>query len=484
MSIALVRCAALVSAVVTTACVSSMDAAPAAPEFGPERELEAAADDLNGVWASVGYGRVFEIAPGLVVDAYDITPTTCIQSDEDEPLSTWYDTVTLSSDGAQAIFRFTPEPYPYRFGRIDAVPERCVAATDEPASPSAVLDAFSAYFETHYPFFDLYGVDWDARMAEARAAVHDDLDGNALFDVLVHALRGVNDAHVELVATIDDERRRHEAYPAPTEAALRAAAEAGGGSAREAQRAFQRGYWQTNIRDDLLSGAGEQAGANRISHGLITPNIGYLAMVTVAGFTDEVYETELDAVTAALEPAFAAFKRAEVEAVIVDLSINYGGYDYISRAVAGRFTDTASPAYTKQAMDDPRLEPETVMVEPASGSRFTGPVYVITSDVTVSGGETLTLALRALENVTHVGQRTRGALSDMLFKTLPNGWRLSLSNEEYRDQDGVLWEARGIEPHHALPVFVADAPLESHVAAVRAVVEMIDADVASAPPGP
>ncbi|MCB1590330.1 MAG: hypothetical protein KDI56_15575, partial [Xanthomonadales bacterium] len=103
------------------------------------------------------------------------------------------------------------------------------------------------------------------------------------------------------------------------------------------------------------------------------------------------------------------------------------------------------------------------------------PVYLLTSDITVSGGEILTLALRALPQVIHVGAATRGALSDILEKPLGEGWVLTLSNEVYRDTQGQLWEGRGIEPQRPLPVFEAgQAPL----AALTALRQMIERDLA------
>jgi C-terminal processing protease CtpA/Prc len=75
--------------------------------------------------------------------------------------------------------------------------------------------------------------------------------------------------------------------------------------------------------------------------------------------------------------------------------------------------------------------------------------------------------------VTHVGQTTRGTLSDVLSKPLPNGWSLNLSNEIYIDADGRRWEGVGIPPQIALDVFSAQDPTKGHVEAVRAIVAAI-----------
>jgi hypothetical protein len=53
--------------------------------------------------------------------------------------------------------------------------------------------------------------------------------------------------------------------------------------------------------------------------------------------------------------------------------------------------------------------------------------------------------MRTLPNVVHLGETTDGSLFDELWKTPPNGWMLSSSNEVYLDSDGVLWDCRGTE---------------------------------------
>ena len=78
------------------------------------------------------------------------------------------------------------------------------------------------------------------------------------------------------------------------------------------------------------------------------------------------------------------------------------------------------------------------------------------------------MALRPLEHVAHVGETTRGAFSNALVKPLPNGWTVSLSNEQYVDSQGQCWEGRGIPPEETLTVFESSNPLKSHVEVVMA----------------
>ena len=61
----------------------------------------------------------------------------------------------------------------------------------------------------------------------------------------------------------------------------------------------------------------------------------------------------------------------------------------------------------------------------------------------------------------------------MLWKPLPNGWSLSLSNEVYLDSDGKLWEGSGIPPEVPLEVFSKKDVTVGHLKAVRAVVDLV-----------
>ena len=122
-------------------------------------------------------------------------------------------------------------------------------------------------------------------------------------------------------------------------------------------------------------------------------------------------------------------------------------------------------AYTKVALGAQDVEPQPFHVEPSKRVSYLGPVYLLTSDVTVSAGETFTLYMRALPNVVHVGGTTRGAFSDMIEKPLPNGWSLALSAEIYRDPDGRSYEVRGLPPQVKREVFPEDDLTGGHARA-------------------
>jgi carboxyl-terminal processing protease len=100
----------------------------------------------------------------------------------------------------------------------------------------------------------------------------------------------------------------------------------------------------------------------------------------------------------------------------------------------------------------------------------------VTDRETISAAEILTMCLRALPNVTHIGEATRGSLSDILTKDLPNGWTLNLSNEVYLDSERKGWEGKGIPPHTEFMVHAEDTAPGDSEAAARAMISHVLAE--------
>ena len=93
--------------------------------------------------------------------------------------------------------------------------------------------------------------------------------------------------------------------------------------------------------------------------------------------------------------------------------------------LAGRLTDAAYVAYTKAARVDPhdptRHGPaRPAIVTPADGPRYTGPIRLLISDLTVSAGETFTEALMGRAPApTRIGSTTQGVFSDDMKRKAP-----------------------------------------------------------------
>lgn len=426
-----------------------------------------------GVWISSGYGYLVD-ARREKARLYHVVNDVCVEN----PAGgiTVLDFFGLyRQDDASTLRLFSAlDPYPHRFQKIGALPDSCTPPTAN--TQLDTFDAFVAYFAAHYAFFDLYGVDWAERTAQARRQLTAEIGDKALFELMSELLRPLKDSHIKIEAIAGGEKLVYDGNPGKTDLAVAAWAERTGIGQREAIMQFRRAYWLDDIRDTVLAGNGVLAANGRVQYGMAAEGVGYVAVVSMGGFVngegDTAYQ-ELGVLDAAMDEALALFDDRQAQAVIVDLSLNTGGYDFVGLALAGRFAADRQLAYTRRAGDDPAADDFEIHVEPSEGRRFTGPVYVLTSDLTKSAAEIGTLALRALPNVTHLGERTRGAFSTVLTKHLPNGWVLSLSNEIYTDPAGVVWEGKGIEPQRTISVFDQQNPLAGHAEAVRKVVELI-----------
>lgn len=449
-------------------CATSSGGARSVPSEEPVLLVKdgATSEAARGVWRSRGYGLLLTVAPeGLKLHHETAAGCYADPGGEASLLTSLVYRVPGTSAEELALVS-DPGETRYLFRRIPSLPPACEAATDW--TPPRLFDVFAATFTEQYAFFPEHRVDWQARVAANRSRVTATTDAGALFGVFSDMLAGLEDAHLGLAAEIDGEERSFSAGPGLTTQRLEARARKAGVPEREAKRDWLRAY-RDGILQTVLKGTGHHVANQRILHGRVG-DIGYLNVLTMGGFVggEPTLAEERGALRAVLDEALTSFQGAR--AVIVDVSNNRGGYDAVARDLAARFTDTRRLAYTKR----PRqvdMTPQPFFVEPSEGPRFTGPVYLVTSDVTVSAGEVFTLCMRVLPNVTHVGTTTRGAFSDVLVKPLPNGWRMELSNELYLDPAGTSYEARGIPAAQPLDVFPEDDLDGGHAKAVLSLME-------------
>lgn len=424
------------------------------------------ATGARGIWRSTESGWILEIDT-TGITRWQETPVNCYPTATDGP--TFMGQVEYRYfhplDNQQARFEYLPGDGHAIFEQLDALPSACSAEID--AGPVETFETFVAIFDRHYAFFEQRGVDWAAITDAARDDVRPDMTETELFEVLAGLIAPLGDSHTKLFATIDGENRR--AQFGLGETLPRMTADGG-------ETPWLIGLIQQLFTDVLDPGA-QHIANDRVILGRIDDRVGYIQFLTMGGFTSEHAagseawaRAELDALDAILDTALDDF--STLDGVILDLTNNRGGYDAICRAIASRFTDAAFPGYSVRTDWEaaPAREYEIV---PYDGVRFTGPVYVLTSDVTVSCGEITTLMLRQQPNVTQAGATTRGAFSTPLAKPLPNGWYVELSNEIFADASGAVFEGHGLVPDLVLPPFPAKAPIAGHARLVETVVESI-----------
>jgi carboxyl-terminal processing protease len=423
--------------------------------------------EASGIWQSRGYGWTLSMANGNV-EFHERNGPFCLARVRDtNSLADNIAHAVTSPDGSILTVPSDAPGYNYIFERIDRLPEPCQRPKSS-FTPSEIIDYVDAIFTQHYPFFSLRGTDWPRIVAAARAKVTATTADEQLFDIISEMLRALRDGHVTLAAVYDGRRRRFRSdadvvappLPPPVNeseitprARLIAEAAIGVGAA-----------WTAGIGELLLNDSAVSVQEGRILYGMIG-DVGLLTVRSMEGYDG------IEDIDAAMESAITAL--ASAKAIILDISMNDGGQDVISARIVGRFATRVTAGYYKKPGDHAGSELQQIDVVPSIGRRYTGPVFILTSRVTGSAAEIFTLAMRALPNVTHVGGRTRGILSDMLIKSLPNGWTVSLSSEVYLDHRKRSFEWTGIPPDVPLEVRREAKSRDADIAAARALVDLI-----------
>jgi hypothetical protein len=340
---------------------------------------------------------------------------------------------TLSFDG-QSLVAQDSGTSAFTFDRVDALPAACTGSGGQPTfDPVSTFDAFAAHMAEQYAFFELRGVDWNSQVATSRARVGPATSPAALFTVMSDAVAPLNDWHT----TIHTGAQTYSRGPGPN-------------VAPHSQALFD--FFQSHY---MHSATSHRVGNDLIAYQTLPDGVGHVVIVGMMGFTDgtapDPVAAEIAAAEVAVDQVLSALQDAP--SIIVDVRLNGGGLDAVSLALANRFADQRRLVFTKHAnRGDVVASERAFYIEPKGATRYHGKVTLLTSELTISAGETFVLAMRTLPNVTVMGDRTAGALSDALERTLPNGWQLTLSNEVYTAADGNSYEAVGVPPSKVVPL--------------------------------
>ncbi|GAB5536335.1 MAG: S41 family peptidase [Rubricoccaceae bacterium] len=405
---------------------------------------------LHGVWQSRGYGWVLD-ATSADLTVYDVGAAGCIRNEEATQAFLYGDGLFSLDSGVLRTALAPQNSTQHMFDAISALPSSCDTPPGD--SPREVFDYAWSVMNEHYAFFDLHGVDWDARYNELAPTITDDMSDADLRDALVALLAGLEDGHLGLAAEIDGQPVGYTGRgPRAISAAITDAFEAQDemDSRRDFSIRWNRGN-RHRLREEILGGEFKVDGP--LLWGRIG-DVGYLQISGMGGFAgdhdDVAYTDEMQALHEGMSRMLRDLD--DTDGMIIDLVFNRGGYDEVSFAIASHFATEPTHAVTKYAKTHEADTRQTFSVLPCEPF-YRQPVVLLTSDVTMSAAEGFVIAMRALPTVTHAGETTRGALSNVLYKPLPNGWMLSVSNEVYLDAEDELWERRGIEPEMPLDVF-------------------------------
>lgn len=417
---------------------------------------------LNSIWVSRGYGIVWQIQNGRSRE-YEISGKYCIFVEE-EPGLPGSAAPRMLLDPKKSVLRVGVADgigYLHIFDRRNSLPAPCRKKPD--ASAAGVFNAVDQIFTHRYAFFEKRKIDWRSRVRKFRLRLTSVETDGALFQLLTALLKPIGDEHISLRGDVDGERR----YFSPDRKLIAKPAPLPAGSRLP-------GIWSPVAAHRLLGQRAKENASGSIVYGMLDNEVGYLGIRSF-------WWRRVRDLGPTLDKALDLFQSAKI--VIVDVSSNGGGSEKFAKRVAERFARKPTIGLFKYAGDAKDAKPQPIHLMPSRGKRFLGPTYVISSSETFSAAETLVMYMSALENVTHIGRSTGGALSDVLTRQLPNGWRLGLSNEVYLDAKGRAWEGIGVPPKIALSVEPDKKKVAaSEIAAARRTLAAIRAHAIKASP--
>ncbi len=416
---------------------------------------------VEGLWLSQGYGLFLDVRDGQV-RVKEITAISCISREEvlvrvaEEPDGSWR--LGVGGDEGGAYFRLDSESVA-RLERVGTASDILFHRTSEPPAvcsqpvedtPQATFEVFWTTFREHYPFFEMKGVDWNGVRESLRSRIADTTTPEELFGILSEAIAPLEDAHTSITA--ESVGRAAFVRPDPELGGISAVADAIANVEQRFARALEI------IESRYLEGELRSFCNGHLRYGELPDGLAYVYLDQEGDYTDEPgFPATLDVFEAALDTVFTAAEGAN--GLILDVRKNYGGSDILSLALASRLTRNEYYAYAKVARsdpDDPTLftPRQERMVPTTTRPGFHGPVAQLIGRYTISAGETLTQALMGREpHITRVGEHTQGVFSDVLGRTLPNGWQLGLPNELFLTEDGAYFDGSGIPPDIEVPVF-------------------------------
>ena len=271
-------------------------------------------------------------------------------------------------------------------------------------------------YDQYYGLFEVKEVDWQATYNQYRPQINEQTTDDQLKTIFHEMIDPLDDNHTFIITTENEPR-----------------IESGIFDTLKVQTDFSLDLIPSYVSDFTHYGTA-------IDYGMLAGNIGYIHLGDFIP-SRKYFEEALDQIIGKLK---------DTDGLVIDIRDNPGGNDVAAQYVAGRFAAERKLYMNVRKKSGPGPNDFTQAipwhVEPTGGTRYTKPIVLLTSRWTQSAGETFTLAMQELTNVTQLGDFTSGAFSDNIARELPNGWFCFMSIGDYRAADGESYEGIGVKP--------------------------------------
>ena len=310
---------------------------------------------ILGVWKSIGNGYYLEAREDSIL-LYSYTKNFCYKEKND------YLEGLLNSQSQFYLRQDTLGIYLTDYGgktqslqvkkdftKVDRIPDDCIGFSEMTALNSPKL--FELYIQTlseNYAFSQRRNLDWASILDTYRDSISS--ADESLFETMGKVATLTKDQHTKV---INQAGRRLQYRITP--------------SARIVQDAFEEQsqvqdlndyfnlYFETNyknIADSLLLGNGKKVLNGQLEWGNVNDRIGYINIYSFAGFAsrENSRKQQIDSINYQMIRIIESF--ADMDAIIIDISFNFGGYDASGLTIASYFTDKPVFAYTQQVYNN------------------------------------------------------------------------------------------------------------------------------------
>ncbi len=288
--------------------------------------------------------------------------------------------------------------------------EKILIQPDASDDPAAIFEDIWTFTEKHYSFFEYKGIDWHDAYRRYRPRVRDDMGPVELFDLCAAMLYELKDGHVNLVSSFDRSRYWEWYLDSPDNFCY---------------NLIERNYFK---------------GRQRYIGPLEFVKIADVGYVYYESFANPVSDNNLDLVLANID---------QEKGLIIDVRSNGGGSTENARRIVSRFTDEKRLVgynYVKTGPGYNDFRKQEIFIEPHDGQRYTGNIILLTNRRSYSATTYFTQYMKALPNVTIIGDTTGGGGGMPAFHDLPNGWLLRVSSTRFYSPQNVNIES-GVDPH-------------------------------------
>jgi carboxyl-terminal processing protease len=291
--------------------------------------------------------------------------------------------------------------------------EKMLFETEPANNPEALFENLWTTFNTDYAPFEERGVDWQEQYQVFRPQVNATTTNDELKNVFKMMLRTLNDGHVSLTTPNEDVFYSNIIVD---------------------QRIDDELFDLELVKGNYLQNNFQQNGNELNTYGWIG-NIGYWHIDAIGGNMLEINEI-LDYFPSA-------------DGLIVDLRHNGGGNFTYAFSEFGRLTNDNRLVFRSKTKNGTGPNDYTEWYDwniSPSGVYFNKPIVLLTDRYTISAGERVVMAFKALPNVVHIGDTTNGAIATKIGKELANGWFYSIVTQKTLFKDGVSYEGTGLPP--------------------------------------